>query len=49
VVFDGSDEDNVYIDIEDALIAVVLGEAFPKWGRDGAAAMCAERGVAIRR
>jgi hypothetical protein len=48
VVFDGSDADYVYIDIEDALIAVVLGEAFPEWGRDGAAAMCAEHGVAVR-
>jgi hypothetical protein len=48
VLFDGSDDDYVYIEIEDALIAVVLGEAFPRWGRDGAAAMCAEHGVAIR-
>jgi hypothetical protein len=48
VVFDGSERGYVYVDVEAALIAVVLGEAFPKWGGDGAAAMCAKCGVAVR-
>ena len=47
-VFDGTEDDYVCIDTGDALIAVVLGEAFPSHDREDAAAMCTEQGVAIR-
>jgi hypothetical protein len=47
-VFDGSEDDYVYVDTGDALIAVVLGEAFPSSGRHGASSMCTELRVAIR-
>jgi hypothetical protein len=48
VVFDGSQEDYVHVDLGDALVAVVLAEAFPESGREDAGAMCMDQGVAIR-
>jgi hypothetical protein len=47
-VFDNTDDDYVYVDLDDALIAVVLGEAFPSSGREGAASMCTKQGAALR-
>jgi hypothetical protein len=48
VLYDGTENEFAWVDYGDALVAIVLGEAFPEDLKEAAAAACDEHGVAIR-